>query len=328
MSRDESATESSRASPTRGRRRKGSGHATAGRPRRYEYSTVALRFESGDGTCSGRLYKPDRPTDPPVVVMAPGVGLTWRESLRHTAEQFAERGYAAFVYDHRGFGIDTEDADGLVSPGRQRVDLESAIDELADLPDVDSRRLALWGMDLSAGTALAVAADEPRVRAVVARFPVVDGGSLVPGWVRPRLKGLGSAALDKLLSFVGRGRSLPMYGYGGETALVVAEGVVREVRQLGEEPADRRVPSRSLWALWRHSVADSLEDVTCPALFVAGEDDDVASPKSVEKASEKPSNASFVRVPSGHFDPLVADDRSGRSARVLNHELAFLDAEL
>lgn len=299
------------------------GHAGSGRPRRYDFSTVALSFDSGDGSCHGRLYKPDRPTDPPVVLLAPGVGLTWRESLRRTAEALAERGYAAFVYDHRGFGPEAPDAAGLVSPGRQRTDLEAAIHELGSLRDVDGDRLALWGMDLSAGTALAAAAEEYRVRAVVARFPVVSGGQLVPGWLRPRLKGLGSAVADRALSLVGRGRSLPTFGYEGETALVTASGLVRDVRRLNDEAGDRRVPARSFWSLWRHGVADSLEDVTCPTLFVAGDDDDLASPESVEKLSEKPSRASFVRVPTGHYDDLATG-----TSRVLNHELAFLDAEL
>lgn len=316
------------ATASKGRRRSGrsrnrGGHARSSRPRRYEFSTVALRFDSDDGVCHGRLYKPDRPTDPPVVVLAPGVGLTWRESLRPTAEALAERGYAAFVYDHRGFGPEDADADGLVSPGRQRTDLEAAIHELTDLRDVDGDRLALWGMDLSAGTALATAADEYRVRAVVARFPVVSGARLVPGWVRPRLKGLGSALGDTVLSLVGRGRSLPTFGYEGDVALVTAPGVVRGVRRLDDEAGDRRVPARSLWSVWRHDVADSLEDVDCPALFVAGDDDELAPADAVEKLSETPSKGSFVRVGADHYDALPAG-----SGRVLNHELAFLDAEL
>lgn len=325
---------SPRSSATRGGRARGGkqqsnrgGHARTGRPRRYEFATVSLRFDSGDDVCRGRLYKPDRPTDPPVVVLAPGVGLTWRESLLPTAEALAERGYAAFVYDHRGFGFDEGDADAvhdrLVSPSRQREDLEAAIQELAGVPDVDGDRLALWGIDLSAGTALAAASESYRVRAVVARFPVADGGVLVPGWVRPRLSGLGTAALDRLLSVAGRGRSLPAFGDEGETALVTGDRVVPEVRRLSDDAADRTVPARSLWALWRYSVTDTLEDVTCPTLFVAGEDDDLVPANSVEKLSEKPTEASFVRVPVGHYEALT-DGASG----VLNHELAFLDAEL
>lgn len=300
------------------------GHARAGRPRRYEFSTVALRFESGDGHCSGRLYKPDRPTDPPVVVVAPGVGLAWRESLLPTAERLAERGYAAFVYDHRGFGPDADPADGVVSPTRQRVDLEGAIAELSSAGDVDGRRLALWGIDLSAGTALAAAAEESRVRAVVARFPVVDGGTLIPGGLRPRFAGLRTALTDKLLSLAGRERTLPLFGYPGERAVVTRPGAVRGVRGLGRETADRRTPGRSLWSLWRHDVEASLEDVSCPALFVAGTNDDVVPAETVEKLSEKPSNASLVRVPAAHYDGL----RDGASDRVLNHELAFLDSVL
>lgn len=297
------------------------GGVRTGPPPRYEFSTVDLRFESGSGRCAGRLYKPDRPTDPPVVVLTPGVGLTWRESLVETAERLAHRGYAAFVYDHRGLG--TEGDDGVVSPARQRADLEAAIAEVSSLPDVDGGRLALWGIDLSAGTALAVAAEEYRVRAVVARFPVLDGGRLVPGWVRPRLRGLGLAAGDRLLAVLGRGTSIPVFGDPGETALVTASGAARGASRLGDA-RDRRTPARSLWALWRHDVSDSLDRVSCPTLFVAGTRDDIAPAPAVATMSERVSNASLVRVPVGHYDALSDPSID----RVLNHELAFLDAEL
>ena len=301
------------------------GHAASGRPRRYDYSTVSIKFESGDAACRGRLYKPDRPTDAPVVVLSPGVGLTWRESLRPTAERLAERGYAAFVYDHRGFGPESPDPpDRLVSPGRQRTDLVAAVGELESLDDVDGRRLALWGMDLSAGTALAAAAESSSVRAVVARFPVVDGGLLVPPWVRPRLGGLAAAAADKVLSVAGRGRSVPLFGYEGERALVTAPGAASAIRRLGPDAWDRRTPARSIWSLWRFGVGDALDSVACPTLFVAGADDEVAPPDAVESASEKVGDSSLVRVPTGHYDGL----REGDDERARNHELAFLDSVL
>ena len=41
-------------------------------PSRYGFSTVRLTFRSGGERCVGRLYRPDRPSNPPLVVHAGG----------------------------------------------------------------------------------------------------------------------------------------------------------------------------------------------------------------------------------------------------------------
>lgn len=305
------------------------GHARREKPSRYAFSTRGVRF-GDDDACRGRLYTPDRPADAPVVVLAPGAGLPWRPTLEATAERLAERGYAVLAFDHRGFGRSGEDR--LVSPARQRADLDAAVETARSAPEVDGSRLALWGMDLSAGTALALAAESVEIDAVVARFPVAVGTTLLPSWVRPRGRGLAAGVVDYPLSALGRlrdtpverrGKRVPLFGDAGEVAVIAADGAAQEATEaIGRDPG--RAPARSLVKLQRHNRTEQLEDVRCPALFVAGERDTVAPPESVERLSESVADASLVRVPAGHYDPL-----SGRALeRTLNHELAFLDAEL
>lgn len=303
------------------------GHARRAKPSRYGFATRGLRFGEG---CRGHLYTPDRPDDAPVVVLAPGAGLAWRPTLEATAERFAERGYAVLAFDHRGFGTSGESR--LVDPDRQRADLEAAIDAARDAPEVDGNRLALWGMDLSAGTALAAAADSHAVDAVVARFPVARGAALLPDWVRPRVRGLATGLVDYPVSAVGRirgvsvsarGTRLPLFGDAGDVAAVSGPGVARAVRDaLGRDPGT--TPARSLVKLQRHDVRDSFEAVRCPTLFVAGERDELAPPDAVGRSSESVTDSSLVRVPAGHYEALA-----GRTLeRVCRHELAFLDTEL
>lgn len=305
------------------------GHARRTKPSRYGFATRGLRFGENDD-CRGHLYTPDRPDDAPVVVLAPGAGLAWRPAFEETAERFAERGYAVLAFDHRGFGKSGESR--LIDPERQRADLDAAIDAARDAPEVDGSRLALWGLDLSAGTALAAAADSLAVDAVVARFPVARGATVLPGWLRPRLRGLAAGLLDYPVSAFGRvrgvpvderGKRVPLFGDSGEVAAITGTGVSRAVRDaLGREPGT--TPARSLVTLQRHDLRESLEDVRCPTLFVAGERDELAPPDDVTALSESGTDASLVRVPTGHYDPLA-----GRALeRVLSHELAFLDAEL
>ncbi|QKY19726.1 alpha/beta fold hydrolase [Halolamina sp. CBA1230] len=301
-------------------------HAGRGKPSRYAFSTRELAFEGR----RGHLFTPDRPADAPVVVLAPGAGLSWRPALEPTAERLAARGYAVLAFDHRGFGAVGEDR--LLSPTRQRADLDAAIEAARDAPEVDGDRLALWGMDLSAGTALSAAADSFGVDAVIARFPVLAGSGLLPSWVRPRLRGLARGVADYPASALGRlrgvdaderGMRVPLFGDAGEVAAVAASGVSWSVRDLlGREPGT--TPARSLMKLQRHDLRAAVAEVNCQTLFVAGEHDTVVPPASVVEASERVRDASLVRVPVSHYAALEGPELD----RVLNHELAFLDAEL
>ena len=301
-------------------------HAGRGKPSRYAFSARELAFEDR----RGHLFTPDRPADAPVVVLAPGAGLSWRPALEPIAERLAARGYAALAFDHRGFGAVGEER--LLSPARQRADLDAAIETARDAPEVDGDRLAIWGMDLSAGTALSAAADSFGVDAVIARFPVLAGTTLLPSWVRPRLRGLARGVADYPTSALGRlrgvdaderGLRVPLFGDDGEVAAVAASGVSWSVRDLlGREPGT--TPARSLVKLQRHDLRAAVEAVNCPTLFVAGEHDTVAPPESVVEASERVRDDSLVRVPVSHYAALKGPELD----RVLNHELAFLDAEL
>lgn len=301
-------------------------YARREKPSRYAFSTRRVEFDGRNG----HLFTPDRPADAPVVVLAPGAGLPWRAALESTAERLAARGYAVFAFDHRGFGH--VDGDHLLSPSRQRTDLDAAVEAAREAPEVDGTRLALWGMDLSAGTALAAATDSLAVDAVIARFPVLSGATVLPAWVRPRLGGLirgvadyPAAAVDRLRGVDAdeRGLRVPLFGESNEVAAIAADGAARAVGDvLGREPGT--APARSLVKLQRHDVRQAVEDLSCPTLFVAGEHDAVAPPAAVVAASDGVRNASLVRVPASHYGALDGEELD----RTLRYELAFLDAEL
>ncbi|MFC7174295.1 hypothetical protein ACFQL0_14970 [Haloplanus litoreus] len=80
--------------------------ATAVRPGgdRFEFATTTLTFESEGRTRRGRLYRPDRPSTPPVVVLGPTFAAEATFGYPRYAERFARAGYAAFVFDHGGSG--------------------------------------------------------------------------------------------------------------------------------------------------------------------------------------------------------------------------------
>jgi len=302
--------------------------ASRDRPSRDEFSTVRLTFRSGGERCVGRLYRPDRPSNPPLVVLAGGPIGAGGRPLAPYAERLAAAGYAAFCFDFRHTGDSEGEPRNLISPVRQRTDWEAALAGLRGRGGIATDRTVLWGVGFAAEGALAVAADDPRISGVVAGTPVLSGRAFL------RERGLGFLAggllagvRDRLLSTVGRPYHVPVVaggtdGGGGRFALVSMPGASRSYHDLAGDDWENRTPARSIIALWRHTGSDERRRPTCPVLLVGGTRDDVAGIGPAEAAAESLPDATLVRLPAGHFDLY---DGTGFD-RCVRHGLAFLDA--
>ena len=131
-------------------------------------------FTSGGIPCAADLYQPDGAagTMPCVVI---GHGFSGTKGLaRVYAERFATAGFAVLVFDYRHFGASGGEPRQLVDVGRQREDYHAAVRFARTLSGIDPERIALWGTSLSGGHVIAVAADDPRIAAVVAQLPLID----------------------------------------------------------------------------------------------------------------------------------------------------------
>ena len=91
-------------------------------------------------------------------------------------------------------------------PQDQVLDIRNAISYLQGEPNVDRARIGVWGADMAGGHAIMVAATDPRVKAVVAQTPRIEGKDVAKTAVKP-----GPEAV-KLARIVERGR----FGAGAE----------------------------------------------------------------------------------------------------------------
>jgi len=294
------------------------------RPTREAYSKRTVEFDSDGEPCVGELYLPDRPEKPPVVVMAPGLGM-WRQfGLPAIAERFAEAGYAAFLFDFRHLGDSAGEPRGLVSPAKQIADYEAAIDAMREADSVDANRLVVWGHSLSGGHVLSVAAANFRVAGVIATTPFVDGRPyLRAGLKAPKrfIKQLAAGLRDTLGHRVGFGTEVRIVDDPEGFGVITAPGAKRELFDLVDRHADweNSVPARLLLTLPRYRPITTVDEIRCPTLVVGGRDDQITPAEGASAAADKIADSTYLELPIDHLS-LFGDDFE----TVVDHQLAFL----
>jgi uncharacterized protein len=133
-----------------------------------------VEFPSEGSTLRGLLYEHSANGARPMVVMAHGLSATITGMV---ADDYAQAIHAAglnvLLFDHRGFGMSDGEPRRLLNHWVQARGYRDALDFAATLPTVDPERLSIWGDSMSGAVALAVAAFDDRVRAVVVQVPAL-----------------------------------------------------------------------------------------------------------------------------------------------------------
>jgi len=140
------------------------GAATTSTPHSEE-----VRFTSGSNELSGTLMRPSAAgAGCPAVVVLAGSDRSARGKLRvRIAEQFAEHGIAALVYDSPGTGASTGNARQQTLDDRANEALAAA-DYLRGLPGIDGDAVGIFGGSEGANVALIAGARGARTAFVVA----------------------------------------------------------------------------------------------------------------------------------------------------------------
>jgi pimeloyl-ACP methyl ester carboxylesterase len=291
------------------------------RPARERYATRAVAFDVDGATCRGTLYLPGGDADdPPVAVMAPGLGAERTFGYPAVAERFADAGYAALLFDHPEFGESDGDSQ-LVDLDRQRAAYAAAVDR-AKRVDAVGDGLVLWGASLSAAHVLTLAAERRDVDAVVGLVPMLDGRAIAMRRGGRYLLRSAAAGLRDLAGHrVGRGRTVPVVGGTEECAAITEPGAERKYIDLVDRESAWRneTPARSLLGLAGYRPVTRLGEIDAPTLLLAGSDDSIVDAESVADAGERLSRGTVVTMPADHFS-VLGEDFEG----AVGHQLSFL----
>jgi dienelactone hydrolase len=121
------------------------------------YATRDVLIGAQGATLAGTVFVPrGAPRPAPAVLLLQGSSTNRRSDYRFYADRFARAGFVVLAFDKRGNGESTGDYrrasyDDLV------FDARDAFDTLAAQPEVDARRIGLWGLSQGAFLAPRVA---------------------------------------------------------------------------------------------------------------------------------------------------------------------------
>ena len=231
-----------------------------------------------------------------MIVMAHGLTGTRRDRLGPFAERFSQKGIAALVFDHRGFGDSTGEPDH-VDPAMQLDDWRAAIAYSRALPGIDADRIATFGSSLGGGNALAAAAEDRAVSAAISQVPFLDRQSQAYRSA-PRVQA-------EIVAAATADGHLPAVGQPHEAAFINAPGAEagwRQVVAVGEDSRWRNRASAG-WLRTDYSPIRHAATLHCPWLVCVAEADNVALPEPAIAAVERAPRGELRTYPGvGHFD--------------------------
>jgi pimeloyl-ACP methyl ester carboxylesterase len=266
-----------------------------------------LTFRSDGLQCAAWLMRPDGDSAArPLVVMAHGFSATRELRLDAYAERFCQAGICALLFDYRYFGASEGEPRQLLDIKQQLADYHAALGFARSLDGVDPDRVAVFGSSFSGGHAIAVAAEDRRVAAVVSQCPHTDGLAALTKIPPPTLARLTAAGMaDQTGALLGRTpRYVAAVGPPGSVALMTTPDAEPGFKSMVPPQSrwENRVAARVALQVPLYRPGRDAAKLTCPALFCVCDNDSVAPADRTLKLVKQAPQGEIKRYPVGHFE--------------------------
>ncbi|GAA0954715.1 alpha/beta hydrolase [Actinocorallia libanotica] len=264
-----------------------------------------VSFTAAGVRCAGYLYLPSGPGPVPCVVLCHGFSGTM-DRLFDYAERFAAEGLAALVFDYRSFGESDGEPRQVPDIDGQLVDVRAAVAFARAHERVDPGRVLLWGNSLGGAHAITVAADDPRIAAVVAQIPFNGFPKKVEGRsTGDTLRLLGAIVWDAFRGELGlRPYYIPMVGRPGRLAVTATPEADLHIQTLsggGETLWRNSVAPRGLLRMMRYRPAEAAARLTCPLLVCAAAEDRETPAETSRVLADRAPRGEMRVYPGTHF---------------------------
>jgi len=262
--------------------------------------------------------------------MAHGFGATKDAGLLPFAEAFAEAGLDVLLFDYRCFGESSGEPRQLAWPPRHRQDYQSAVEYARGIEGVDPDRIVLWGTSWSGGHVVYVAAEDPRIAAVMAQTPDLDGVQTLK-----RVREYAGLAQQLRLTWLGLkdaigARSgkpplmIPTVAPPGQLGGMTTEESEPGMRAIAGPTWRNEITARAAFAEWTNRAITRMDRLRCPILIQIADRDSVAPATAARAAAWRAKGRVEVReYPCAHFDIYL-----GWRERAIADQLHFLRRHL
>lgn len=291
---------------------------------RSNRQSVSTSFESSGERIAATVYGGASERSPAVLICTGFGGTQDTPSIVAAAEAFAAEGWVAMTFDYRSFGLSAGEPRQVVSVPEQLDDIRAAIAHLRSRHDVDADRVALWGSSLGGGHVITIAAEDPRIAAVVAQVPFngFPKASARHGQARKDAYALLWAALrDRIRGWFGRP---PLYvkavGEAGELAVMTSADANRTIEGLLSGTWRNEVAPRGLLDMMTYRPGRRASHVRAPLLVCVGEYDRETQGAMTEPLARDAPRGELRSYPFAHFDVYRPEIR----ARVIADQVEFL----
>ena len=295
-------------------------------------SSDPTTFLSGGTKCAVTVFRPDTSSEAtpiPAIVMAHGFGSPRALRLYAYAERFKAAGYAAVVFDYRGFGDSEGEPRQLLDISMQHDDWKAALSFARSLPGIDTDKVVAWGTSFGGGHVLTLAGRGEVLAAVIAQVPHVSGPAAMRATgFRASLRIAPYAIRDQVNGLLGRNPVyVPLVGRPGDLGIMTTPDALPGLEQLivdsdlSPDAYRKDVAARIGLRIGRYSPERVVAKITCPALVQIARNDAITPCAVAERAARRIPRATVRIYDCSHFDPYVEPDFSG----IIADQLAFLE---
>lgn len=270
--------------------------------------TIKSDFISSGVRCDGDLLLPEGVQNLPVIIMAHGLTAQKDMGLMPYAEQFIKNNIAVFLFDYRTFGKSDGTPRQVVDPSRHLEDWKNAIQHIKKLPQINAKKIGLWGSSFSGGHVIATASAVSGISAVISQVPFIGGFHAMKSL--PLLYSMKAGMFgiwDLVKSAIGFGPFyIPAIARPGKfAAMNTAESYdgFLSIVDLKTTTWENKMTARGLLKATFYSPAKNADKIECPVMIFAATHDSFTAVSAITEATEKIKNKEIVVLDCNHFEP-------------------------
>ncbi|HVF73961.1 MAG TPA: alpha/beta fold hydrolase [Acidimicrobiales bacterium] len=279
-----------------------------------------VTFTANGEEVVGYLYLP-RNESPPHACLVMGHGFCGTQGLLTAhAGDFVGAGIAVLTFDYRSFGESGGSPRQIIDIKGQREDWRAAIGYARSRHEIDADRIGLWGSSLGGTHTIFIAADDPKVAAVVAQIPYAGPPKESVGRTKAQVRKIMWLALkDRLRGMLGRS---PLYveaiGSADEGAILVDPHAMTVVESLDPEHArtwKNQVAPRIVFDLLGVKPVKVAHKVAAPLLVTIAEGDTEAPIYLTRELARRAPRGEADEYPTTHYEMYQPQWRQKARAR-------------